>query len=29
MQRFGPARWLDGSHYATLEPKRARAGPSS
>jgi dipeptidyl-peptidase-4 len=19
-QRFGPARWLDGSHYATLEP---------
>jgi dipeptidyl-peptidase-4 len=20
-QRFGPARWLDGAHYATLEPK--------
>lgn len=21
VQRFGPARWLDGAHYATLEPK--------
>jgi len=21
-QRFGPARWLDGTHYATLEPKQ-------
>ena len=20
-ERFGPARWLDGAHYATLEPK--------
>jgi len=20
-QRFGPARWLDGAHYATIEPK--------
>ncbi|MCK5945530.1 MAG: hypothetical protein KAI24_26305, partial [Planctomycetes bacterium] len=19
-ERFGPARWLDGAHYATLEP---------
>lgn len=28
-KRFGPARWLDGSHYATLEPKAdsATAGP--
>lgn len=25
-QRFGPARWLDGGHYATLEPK-AGGGP--
>ena len=25
-QRFGPARWLDGAHYATLEPK-AGGGP--
>ncbi len=23
-QRFGPARWLDGSHYATLEPAADR-----
>ncbi|MBK8101259.1 MAG: DPP IV N-terminal domain-containing protein [Planctomycetes bacterium] len=23
-QRFGPARWLDGSHYATLEPDTER-----
>lgn len=21
-ERFGPARWLDGAHYATLEPKK-------
>ncbi|MEC7724027.1 MAG: hypothetical protein VYD05_00835, partial [Planctomycetota bacterium] len=21
-ERFGPARWLDGAHYATLEPQR-------
>lgn len=25
-ERFGPARWLDGAHYATLEPK-AGGGP--
>jgi dipeptidyl-peptidase-4 len=25
-ERFGPARWLDGSHFATLEPK-GRGGP--
>ncbi len=25
-QRFGPVRWLDGAHYATLEPK-AGGGP--
>ncbi|MBM4063780.1 MAG: S9 family peptidase, partial [Planctomycetes bacterium] len=25
-QRFGPERWLDGAHYATLEPK-AGGGP--
>lgn len=24
-QRFGPARWLDGSHYATLEPAADRS----
>ncbi|MFM1873963.1 MAG: hypothetical protein RL398_3385, partial [Planctomycetota bacterium] len=23
-ERFGPARWLDGSHYATLEPDATR-----
>jgi len=27
MQRFGPARWLDGSHYATLEPKEGGGPP--
>src|SRR5262245_14810126 len=24
-ERFGPVRWLDGAHYATLEPDAARA----
>src|SRR5262245_65697909 len=27
MQRFGPARWLDGTHYATLEPKEGGGPP--
>ena len=25
-ERFGPVRWLDGAHYATLEPDAARTG---
>src|SRR5262245_10176968 len=28
VERFGPARWIDGAHYATLEPRRQRAPPA-
>ena len=27
-ERFGPVRWLDGGHYATLEPNADKAGVS-
>ncbi|HZN40228.1 MAG TPA: DPP IV N-terminal domain-containing protein [Planctomycetota bacterium] len=27
LERFGPARWLDGAHYATLEPTEAGGPP--